>query len=202
MSNSKVGILFPSVEVLKIIDDTIRTKERSQLTYSLIKSYGLMNFMKTVSFKMGKNRRFVRSINLPVFLVDEQKLKLAHSLDYICALKSCNKKSEGEYFDKYGLSYDCPPRDELYKRALLIYSSTMCCAIELLDRKFDICLNWLGGWHHAKRSKASGFCYVNDINGAINYFVQNKNKVLYIDLGSVDTKKYNYFPSNVHFRAM
>ena len=58
MSNSKVGILFPSDEVLKIIDDTIRTKERSQLTYSLINSYGLMNFMKTVSFKMGKNRRF------------------------------------------------------------------------------------------------------------------------------------------------
>ena len=61
----------------------------------------------------------------------------------------------------------------------------MCCAIELLEGKFDICLNWLGGWHHAKRSKASGFCYVNDINGAINYFVQNKNKVLYIDLGTV-----------------
>jgi len=163
---SRVGILFPSDEVLKIIDDTIRTKERSQLTYSLINSYGLLNFMTKVPFK----------------IVDEEKLKLAHSPDYICALKSCKKTSEGEYYDKYGLSYDCPPRDELYKRALLIYSSTMSCAHALLENNFDICLNWLGGWHHAKRSKASGFCYVNDINGAINYFVQNKKKVLYIDL--------------------
>ena len=61
-------------------------------------------------------------------------------------------------------------------------------AFALIENKFDICLNWLGGWHHAKRSKASGFCYVNDINGAINYFVQNKKKVLYIDLGPVQYK--------------
>merc|ERR1712131_227521 len=165
-TKARVGIVFPSDEVLKIIDDTIRTKQRSQLTYSLINSYGLLNIMTKVPFK----------------IVDEEKLKLAHSPDYIRALKSCNKSSEGDYYDKYGLSYDCPPRDELYKRALLIYSSTMSCAFALLENKFDICLNWLGGWHHAKRSKASGFCYVNDINGAINYFVQNKKKVLYIDL--------------------
>ena len=55
MSNwkSRVGILFPSDDVLKIIDDTIRTKERSQLTYSLINSYGLLNLMTKVSFKIG-----------------------------------------------------------------------------------------------------------------------------------------------------
>ena len=132
----------------------------------------------------------MRPVPIP-FLVDEEKLKLAHSPDYIRALKSCDKTSEGEYYDKYGLSYDCPPRDELYKRALLIYSSTMSCAFALLENKFDICLNWLGGWHHAKRSKASGFCYVNDINGAINYFVQNKKKVLYIDLGPFRTRNNN-----------
>lgn len=27
----------------------------------------------------------------------------------------------------------------------------------------DICINWAGGLHHAKKSEASGFCYVNDI---------------------------------------
>ena len=133
-------------------------------------------------------------------LVEEEKLKLAHSPDYIRALKSCNKSSEGDYYDKYGLSYDCPPRDELYKRALLIYSSTMSCAFALLENKFDICLNWLGGWHHAKRSKASGFCYVNDINGAINYFVQNKKKVLYIDLGPVQYKSKSLFTWSKFFK--
>ena len=31
----------------------------------------------------------------------------------------------------------------------------------------DICINWSGGLHHAKKSQASGFCYVNDIVLAI-----------------------------------
>jgi histone deacetylase 1/2 len=31
----------------------------------------------------------------------------------------------------------------------------------------DICINWAGGLHHAKKNEASGFCYVNDIVLAI-----------------------------------
>jgi len=27
----------------------------------------------------------------------------------------------------------------------------------------DIAINWSGGLHHAKKSEASGFCYINDI---------------------------------------
>ena len=27
----------------------------------------------------------------------------------------------------------------------------------------EICINWSGGLHHAKKSEASGFCFVNDI---------------------------------------
>lgn len=35
------------------------------------------------------------------------------------------------------------------------------------DGKADICLNWAGGMHHAKKAEASGFCYINDIVLAI-----------------------------------
>ena len=31
----------------------------------------------------------------------------------------------------------------------------------------DIAINWTGGLHHAKKSEASGFCYINDIVLAI-----------------------------------
>ena len=27
----------------------------------------------------------------------------------------------------------------------------------------EVAINWSGGLHHAKRSEASGFCFVNDI---------------------------------------
>jgi histone deacetylase 1/2 len=40
-------------------------------------------------------------------------------------------------------------------------------AVKLNRGDSDIAINWGGGLHHAKKSEASGFCYINDINLAI-----------------------------------
>jgi histone deacetylase 1/2 len=40
----------------------------------------------------------------------------------------------------------------------------------------------LGGLHHAKTNKASGFCYVNDCVLAIKRLLHTFQKVLYIDI--------------------
>jgi histone deacetylase 1/2 len=40
-------------------------------------------------------------------------------------------------------------------------------AVKLNHGESDIAINWAGGLHHAKKSEASGFCYVNDIVLAI-----------------------------------
>lgn len=34
-------------------------------------------------------------------------------------------------------------------------------AAQLNHGKCDIAVNWAGGLHHAKKSKANGFCYIN-----------------------------------------
>lgn len=34
-------------------------------------------------------------------------------------------------------------------------------AARLSRNKCDIAVNWAGGLHHAKKSEASGFCYIN-----------------------------------------
>lgn len=36
-------------------------------------------------------------------------------------------------------------------------------AARLSRDKCDIAVNWAGGLHHAKKSEASGFCYVNGV---------------------------------------
>jgi len=41
-------------------------------------------------------------------------------------------------------------------------------AARLSRDKCDIAVNWAGGLHHAKKSEASGFCYVN---GNLTFFV-------------------------------
>lgn len=40
-------------------------------------------------------------------------------------------------------------------------------AVKINKQETDIAVNWSGGLHHAKKSEASGFCYVNDIVLAI-----------------------------------
>ena len=44
--------------------------------------------------------------------------------------------------------------------ATKLYSSAEGAA-RLSRDKCDIAINWAGGLHHAKKSEASGFCYVN-----------------------------------------
>lgn len=43
-------------------------------------------------------------------------------------------------------------------------------------------MNWSGGLHHAKKSEASGFCYINDIVLAILELLKYHSRVLYIDI--------------------
>lgn len=76
---------------------------------------------------------------------------------------------------------DCPVFDGLFDycsisaggsmgawrlRPFQLLSRLMCCSLEegaarLSRDKCDIAINWAGGLHHAKKSEASGFCYVN-----------------------------------------
>ena len=118
------------------------------------------------------------------YLVSETELLRVHSPEFIKKLRETNSDSFGTDFDKFGLSYDCPPQDNLFNRVRLIFGSTMAAAHAISSGKVKTAINWLGGWHHGTKDKASGFCYVNDINGAIDYltnstYAKNKKSFLY-----------------------
>ncbi len=55
-------------------------------------------------------------------------------------------------------------------------------AVRLNQGASDIVINWAGGLHHAKKSEASGFCYVNDCVLAILELLKQHQRVLYIDI--------------------
>ncbi|CAB1340379.1 unnamed protein product [Coregonus sp. 'balchen'] len=55
-------------------------------------------------------------------------------------------------------------------------------SVKLNRQQTDIAVNWAGGLHHAKKSEASGFCYVNDIVVAILELLKYHQRVLYIDI--------------------
>jgi len=57
---------------------------------------------------------------------------------------------------------DCPVFDGIFEFCQLSASGSLGGAARLNAKEADIVINWGGGLHHAKKSEASGFCYVND----------------------------------------
>lgn len=159
----KVGIVTASDEQIEIIDQTIRTEKRCRLTMGLIKSYGLLSRLHTI----------------PLIPAKSDEIENAHSIEYI---KSLGRSKDDKFDDDFGLSYDCPPQNNLLQKLQLIAGSSLEAAKSLTSGKLKVAINWFGGWHHALRNKASGFCYINDINIAIYWLLHYSKRIFYIDL--------------------
>ena len=77
---------------------------------------------------------------------------------------------------------DCPILDGLFDYCSLYTGGSLDGAQRLNHGLVDIAINWSGGLHHAKKSEASGFCYINDIVLAILELLKYHARVLYIDI--------------------
>ncbi|KAH9499073.1 Histone deacetylase 8 [Bulinus truncatus] len=155
-------------------NDLIRIEGRAQLVHALISTYGILQYINVIP---------PRSANEPEILG-------FHSSDYlkclqdISVINDCDEVVEHSKSDLegFGLSYDCPLQKDLFETASLISGASLTAAQQLLDGSADIAINWYGGWHHAKRDAASGFCYLNDIVLCILKLREKFDKVLYVDI--------------------
>ena len=116
-------------------------------------------------------------------IVGKERLFESHDPDYIEALEMANCGEWDEIFLKYGLGGDeVPVFPGLFEYVLLYTSATLTGADLITDENANIVFNPLGGFHHAQRNMAEGFCYVNDAIAAIDAFLAKGYKVAYIDL--------------------
>jgi histone deacetylase 1/2 len=83
---------------------------------------------------------------------------------------------------KFNVGDDCPVFDGLFEFCGISGGGSMEGAARLNREKCDIAINWAGGLHHAKKSEASGFCYLNDIVLGIIELLRYHQRVLYIDI--------------------
>jgi acetoin utilization protein AcuC len=116
-------------------------------------------------------------------MLDKHKLLFAHSEHYLLALERISK---GELFEDmlqvgFGTE-DNPPLRGIYDWSAKCAGATWEGMTALLDGSADIVFNPLGGFHHAHRSQAEGFCYINDIVIAINEALTQKARVTYLDI--------------------
>jgi len=68
---------------------------------------------------------------------------------------------------KFNIGDDCPIFDGIWDYCSLYAGASLRAAKKLINHQSDVAINRSGGLHHAKKSEASGFCYINDIVLAI-----------------------------------
>lgn len=185
-SQAKIGYVYSS-RLMEQLDRIPRISGRARLVNSLINSYDLFDKLRVIAPNP----------------CDPKQLQTFHSSAYLEYLQECssnknnssdssntysddestgsndNDKSNASY---YGLDHDCPVVEDLYEMCRLIAGASLAGADMLVSGECRTVVNWLGGWHHAKRERASGYCYVNDCVLAILRLRRQFERVLYIDL--------------------
>lgn len=142
---------------------------RIRMTHNLLLNYGLYRKMEIYRPHPATHEEMTRY----------------HSDDYIRFLRAIRPDNVQEYtklMQRFNVGEDCPVFDGLYEFCQLSCGGSIAGAIKLNKQEADIAVNWAGGLHHAKKSEASGFCYVNDIVLAILELLKYHQRVLYIDI--------------------
>ncbi|KAG2464015.1 HDAC8 deacetylase, partial [Polypterus senegalus] len=113
-----------------------------------------------------------------------EEMAAFHTDSYLEHLHKVNERGDEDDPEslEYGLGYDCPATEGIFDYAAAVAGASLTAAQLLTEKKCRVAINWAGGWHHAKKDEASGFCYVNDAVLGILRLRQTYERVLYIDM--------------------
>uniref|UniRef100_A0AAX7TQD6 Histone deacetylase 8 n=1 Tax=Astatotilapia calliptera TaxID=8154 RepID=A0AAX7TQD6_ASTCA len=155
-------------EYIQTCDTLSKVPNRASMVHSLIEAYGLLQHMSIVK---------------PHVATIEEMAKF-HTDSYLEHLHKISQDGDNDdpQSADYGLGYDCPVVEGIFDYAAGVGGATLTAAQTLLDQKCDVAINWAGGWHHAKKDEASGFCYVNDAVLGILRLREKYERVLYVDV--------------------
>jgi len=121
---------------------------RIRMAHSLIMNYGLYKKLEIYRAKPASKYEMTQ------FHTDEY-------VDFLQRVTPDNMDSFAKEQGKYNVGDDCPVFDGLFEFCGISAGGSMEGAARLNRGKCDVAVNWAGGLHHAKKSEASGFCYIN-----------------------------------------
>ncbi|MDD5308950.1 MAG: hypothetical protein PHU25_16675 [Deltaproteobacteria bacterium] len=106
-----------------------------------------------------------------------------HTPGYLSLLEEASRGRMSLEMLEVGLgSADCPVFSGLHELAALAAGGTLLGARMLDKAEADVVFNPIGGFHHAGKAFAEGFCYVNDVVLACLYLADQGRKVACVDL--------------------
>ncbi|KAJ2733117.1 hypothetical protein H4R23_002689 [Coemansia sp. Cherry 401B] len=142
---------------------------RMRMAHSLVSAYGLDKHMDVI--------RPPRAT--------AQEMKMFHSNDYVEFLQRVTPELaelEPEHASVYLSGEDCPAFDGVFEFSSISAGGSIAGAKRINHGESDIVINWSGGLHHAKKSAASGFCFILDCAMAILELLRYHQRVLYLDI--------------------
>jgi len=143
--------------------------KRGEATYKSCKKHGLFD-------------HDWMTIHIPEAASTEDMLTF-HTKEYVTILKKANKGVGKEKWLTYGLgTTECPVYKGVYDYHALAAGGTLL-GVELISQdKVDRVFCPTGGFHHAGKDFAAGFCYLNDVVMAIKKWSRARKKVLFVDI--------------------
>lgn len=135
--------------------------------------YGQGHPMKPHRIRMAHNLIVHYSLHRRMEIVrpfpaGPEDIRRFHSDDYVDFLASVtpdtlHDHTHARHLKRFNVGEDCPVFDGIFEFCQASSGGSIGAAVKLNRQDADIAINWAGGLHHAKKSEASGFCYVNDI---------------------------------------
>uniref|UniRef100_A0A8K9XTU6 Histone deacetylase 8 n=1 Tax=Oncorhynchus mykiss TaxID=8022 RepID=A0A8K9XTU6_ONCMY len=166
-SKRKVVYVY-SPQYTETCDSLSKVPNRASMVHSLIEAYGLLQHMSVVKPRVATSEEMAK------FHTDAY-------LEHLHKISQDGDNDDPQSGD-FGLGYDCPVVEGIYDYAAAVGGATLTAAQCLLDKRGEVAINWAGGWHHAKKDEASGFCYVNDAVLGILKLREKYERVLYVDV--------------------
>ncbi|ODM95606.1 Histone deacetylase 3 [Orchesella cincta] len=142
---------------------------RLAITHSLVLNYGLDK-------KMQVFRPYRASAH------DMCRFHAEDYIEFLQRVTPQNIQGFTKSLSTFNVGEDCPVFDGLFDFCSMYTGASLEGAVKINNECCDIAINWSGGLHHAKKTEASGFCYVNDIVIAILEMLKYHPRVLYIDI--------------------
>ncbi|KAJ6457269.1 histone deacetylase RPD3 [Mycena sanguinolenta] len=142
---------------------------RVKMTHDLISAYGMLDQMHVL------RPARTSAETMTSFHTDEYVQFLSRVTPETFAKLSFNGS-------RFLVGDDNPPFEGVFEFSSISAGGSIAASQRINSGAADIAINWAGGMHHAKKSEASGFCYINDIVLGILELLRDVQRVLYIDI--------------------
>lgn len=140
---------------------------RLQMTYELLKSYGVFGEHLELISPKPASRELVEKVHSSAYLDMVEQLD---SGDYIRGA------------EKFGFATGDNPIFAGMNRAAYLYTGATVQAAEAVLNGAKVAFSIAGGLHHAHHAQASGFCVFNDCAVALAVLKERLGRVAYVDI--------------------